>query len=157
MNSSRSIKGYTLIELLVAITISITVFSIGFVGYREFSRRQDLAGVKKNLLADLRLVQQLALTGQKPDGTTCAMLNGHTFTVTSTTSYQLVANCIDGNTVIKTVTFVSGVTMSATTASTRFKVLGHGTNLASDNTITLTNTYSGNTSTITIGTGGRIQ
>lgn len=157
MISSRKVKGYTLIELLVAITISIIVFSIGFVGYREFSRRQDLAGVKKNLMSDLRLIQQLSLTGQKPSGASCSMLNGHTFTLTSSTSYQLIANCIDGNTIIKTVTFTNGVTLTATTASTQFKILGQGTSLTATNTLTLTNSYSGNTSTVTIGTGGGIQ
>lgn len=157
MISSRKTKGYTLIELLVVITISIIVFSIGFVGYREFSRRQDLAGVKKNLMADLRLIQQLSLTGQKPSGVTCTTLNGHTFTITSTTSYQLVSNCTEGNTVIKTVSFTNGVTLAATTASTQFKILGQGTSLSASNTITLTNSYSGNTSTVVVGTGGGVQ
>ena len=57
-------KGYTLIELLVGISIIAIIFGVGFVSYREFSRRQSLTGVTKQLVGDLRLAQQLALTGQ---------------------------------------------------------------------------------------------
>lgn len=153
--------GYTFIELLVVITVSVIVFGIGFAGYREFSRRQDLTGVSKNLIGDLRLIQQLSLTGQKPEGATCTKLIGYTFTRVSATNYSMTANCdnsgIISNVEIKNVDFPTGVSFTATTANTQFKVLGQGTNLSASNTLTLTNSLSGSSNEITIGIGGDIR
>lgn len=159
MNSRvKNKSAYTLIEVLVATTISVIVFGVGFAGYREFSRRQELSGVKNSLISDLRLIQQLSLTGQKPSGSVCTKLNGHTFSITSSTSYELIANCTDGNVTIKDVDFSSyGVTVSAGASNTQFKSLGHGTDLAANNTITLTNSISGTTAQVTIGIGGDIK
>lgn len=154
-------KGYTLIELLVVITIGIIVFSIGIAGYREFSRRQALTGVTKTTIADLRLIQQQALTGQKPTGVLCTKLVGYIFTRTSATNYRLDARCDNSGSLvshqIKSVDLVGGTTFTATTASTLFKVLGQGTDLSANNVLTFTNTASGSTTQITIGTGGNIQ
>lgn len=159
-------KGYTLIELLVVITIGLIIFTIGFAGYREFSRRQDLSGVSKNLISDLRLIQQKALTGEKPTGVTCLKLIGYTFTRTDSSTYTINASCDDSVTVtpvvihsrlIKTVSLPTGITLTATTPTVLFKILGLGTDLSADNTLTLTNTYSSNTVQIVIGKGGGIQ
>lgn len=157
-------KGYTLIELLVVITIGVIVFGVGFAGYREFSRRQALTGVLKQTKADLRLAQQLALTGQKPDGVTCLKLIGYSFVRTSASAYELRASCdntiivsspIITNPVIKTINMPTNTTISA--GSVLFKVLGQGTNLSSPLIFTIANTVAGTTGTITIGTGGDVQ
>ena len=36
---------YTLIEILVALTIVGLIFGIGYVNFRDFARRQALAGI----------------------------------------------------------------------------------------------------------------
>lgn len=151
-------KGFTLIELLIGITLVSIVFSIGYASFREFSRRQLLSGVVKKVKSDLRTAQQLALSGQKPSTGTCTRLDGYTFTVTGSTTYQIAANCTGGgNTVIKTATLDTGVTLSSVVSATQFKVLGAGTDLSSDNTITFTLTAIGNTDTLIIGKGGDIK
>jgi type II secretory pathway pseudopilin PulG len=154
-------KGYTLIELLVVITIGIIVFSIGIAGYREFSRRQALTGVTKATISDLRLIQQQALTGQKPTGVVCTKLVGYIFTRTSSTNYRVYARCDNAGVLVnhqtKSVDLTGGTTFSAGTASILFKVLGQGTDLSGNNILTFTNTASGATSQIAIGTGGNIQ
>lgn len=159
--ANKNLKGYTFIELLVVITITVIVFTIGYSGYREFSRRQDLTGVSKNLIGDLRLIQQLSLTGQKPEGSTCTKLMGYTFTRNSATNYTMSANCDNGgiisNVEIKNVDLPNDVSFTVTTPSTQFKVLGQGTSLSANNVITLSNTLSGSSNQITIGVGGDIR
>jgi len=152
-------KGFTLIELLVGISIIAIVFSIGIANYREFSRRQALTGISKQLKADLRSIQQLALTGQKPEGVSCNTLNGYSFTRSGSSGYTLSAYCSDAQGVllpareIKTVNLGTDITISTTTPSFIFKVLGQGTDLLIQNTITLTHT-SGNQINLVVGIGG---
>ncbi len=153
----RGFKAYTLIELLVVITIGIIVFGVGIAGYREFSRRQSLTGVLKQVKADLRLAQQLALTGQKPEGVTCTKLDGYTYASLGT-GYTLTANCINPATInhlIKTVDLPTGTTLSA--GSVKYKILGQGTNLPSSLTFTVSNTSAEITGTVIVGVGGEIQ
>lgn len=153
----QTAKGFTLIELLVGITITSIVFSIGYSGFREFSRRQALTGVTKSVMSDLRNIQQLAQTGQKPATCSAQKLIGYTFARVDQDTYTLTANCTGNiNTVTKTVD-LNGVTFTATTASTLFKILGQGTNLSATNLLRFTHTSTGTTADINIGTGGEIQ
>lgn len=157
LQGNKSLKeGYTLIELLVGITIISIVFTIGYAGFREFSRRQALSGVVKSIKADLRLAQQLASSGQKPneDQGTCAQLNGYTL-LFLTDSYTLTANC-EVNRLIKTVTLPAGIT-ETNNLSVKYKILGQGTNLTADLNLILTHTATGNTFTMVIGKGGDIN
>ncbi len=151
-------RAFTLVELLVGATIIAIVFLIGVASYREFSRRQELQGYLKSLTSDLRRIQQLALSGEKPDPSLglCSRLDGYTFFRNSSSSYQLQANCQEGVRIIKTVNY-DNISISSTTSSTRFKVLGLGTDLSSSNQITLTSEATGNTATVTIGVGGEIK
>lgn len=154
-------KAYTLVELLVGLSIMAIIFSVGLAGYREFSRRQALTGVSKQLKADLRLIQQLAITGQKPGGLSCDILNGYTFTRVSSSNYKLLANCVsnvgvDSSPEYKNVDLGTDISLTSTNPSVKFKVLGQGTNLVAPNTLVLTHT-SGNTNTMTIGIGGDIR
>lgn len=148
-------RGYTLIELLVGISIIGIVFSIGLAGYREFSRRQELVGVLKKIVADLRSAQQLAIGGQKPAGQICNVLDGYSFSRTSQTEYNLIANCSNANHIIKVVGLPNNV--SLTEGSVMFKALGQGTNLEEDLIFTVTNIVSNSTGTVTIGIGGNIE
>lgn len=148
-------KGYTLIELLVGVSIVAIIFGVGFISYREFSRRQSLTGVTKQLIGNLRLAQQLALTGQKPAGQTCTTLVGYMISRTSTTSYNLIGSCSNANHVIKTVDMPLNTTISA--GSVTFKVLGQGTSLSSPLIFTITNIQANTSGTVTIGIGGDIK
>lgn len=148
-------SGYTLIELLVVIIISVIIFGVGLAGYREFSRRQSLTGILKQTKADLRLAQQLALTGEKPEGLVCTKLNSYTFTRTNSTNYQLIANCTNANYITKNIDMPIQTTISA--GSVIFKVLGQGTSLTSPLTFTIINTVSGTSGQVVIGIGGDVQ
>jgi type IV fimbrial biogenesis protein FimT len=86
--------GYTLVEVLVAIMIVTLMLTIGVASYREFSTRQALQSVGRQIIGDLRLTQEEALAGKKPVGA-CQVLDGYRFII-SGSSYSVVANC-DGS------------------------------------------------------------
>jgi prepilin-type N-terminal cleavage/methylation domain-containing protein len=152
-------NGFTLVELLVGVTIIVILFSIGLASYRNFARRQELQGYIKTLTSDLRSAQQLALSGQKPDPSIglCDRLNGYSFFRSGSDSYQIRANCSEGERIVKTVDLPTTIVISSTVSTTRFKVLGLGTDLVSDNIITLSSTATGNSADVTIGVGGEIK
>lgn len=148
---------YTLIEILVSLTIISLIFGVGFISFREFARRQALAAVARSLRGDLRLAQEQALVGKKPGG--CNVLGGYRFSAVSGTQYTIEAVCSNGNfSVGKTsVPFPSGVSMNPVPGNILFKVLGQGTDLGSDVEVNLVQEATGNTIKVTITTGGEIK
>lgn len=159
--SSKNNRGFTLIELLVGISIISIVFSIGVANYRDFSRRESLNGISKQLKGDLRTAQQLALSGKKPDTGTCNVLNGYTFALNGANGYRISANCSNGaggDILIehKLVDLGSDVSISSTNPTIDFKVLGQGTSLTTSNIYTLSH-ISGMQTTIEVGVGGDVK
>jgi len=156
--------GYTLIEILVGLTIFSLVFLLGFAGYRQFARRQDIAGVARAIKGDIRLAQELALSGKKPAACTWA-LDGYQFIVIPPNRYEIRAICALHTELEKTVTLSSGTTLSGlapnfTPANTiLFKTLGAGTNITAGSTtsITLSQSDTGNMQVITITAGGEVR
>ena len=161
-------KGYTLIEILVALTIIGILFGFGYVNFRDFSRRQALAGVVKQIQGDLRLAQQMAISGQKPPDPAgqkpsdpkCLApnsLNGYNFNVILPNEYQIVANCsggTPGNT--KDVFLPSGINF-VSSSSILFKVLGRGATISGASNITLHQDGTNASAVITVDSGGNIQ
>lgn len=152
-------RAYTLIEVLVVLSIIGVLFGIGYVSYRDFSRRQELAGVAKNIQGNLRKAQQSALSGVKPEGVYCnsQTLIGYDFYMVSSSEYQIRANCAGGNIVVLDVNLPVSETLSMTDNPILFKVLGNGTNIASSATITVVQTATGDSTQISVGSGGDIQ
>lgn len=155
-------KGYTLIELLVAVSIIGLVFSSGFVSFREFSRRQEIASLARSLEGELRSIQQKALSGEKPDDIFCNppnTLSGYTFDLTSGTSYSISAVCTGGLVEIKTKDMPEGLTIETTLDPITFKVLGSGTDIpAGDQSrITITQTATGSFQEVIVTSGGEIK
>ncbi len=163
MINSKNLRAYTLIEILVGLTIIGLLFSFGYVGFRDFARRQALAGTIKKLQGDLRLSQAMALSGQKPDSLLCTgsnVLTSIDFKINSQTQYSVEANCTGGIVGIKTVNIASGITVSTPTPNPiSFNVLGRGTNIPSGGSaaITLTQAGTNKQSNITITWGGEIK
>jgi prepilin-type N-terminal cleavage/methylation domain-containing protein len=150
-------RAYTLIEILVSLTIIGLIFGVGYISFREFSRRQALAGAARSLRGDLRLAQGQALAGKKPIG--CTVLNGYRFSTVSESVYSIMAGCSNGDFSIgkDSVSFPGGVTMSPVPGNILFKVLGQGTDLGSDVEINLVQEATGNIEKVTITTGGEIK
>ncbi|MCK4588532.1 type II secretion system protein [Candidatus Woesebacteria bacterium] len=150
-------RAYTLIEILVSLTIIGLVFGVGYISFREFARRQALAGTARSLRGNLRLAQGQALAGKKPVG--CTVLNGYRFSAVSESVYRIMASCVNGDSSIgkDSVSFPDGVTMNPIPGNILFKVLGQGTDLGSDVEINLVQEATDNTIKVTVTIGGEIK
>jgi len=155
--SENTEHAYTLIEILVSLTIIGLIFGVGYISFREFARRQALAGAARSLRGNLRLAQEQALAGKKPIG--CTVLDGYRFSTVSESVYSIMAGCSNGNFSIgkNSVSFPIGVTMNPVPGDILFKVLGQGTDLGSDVEVNLVQEVTGNTIKVTITTGGEIK
>ncbi len=163
-NQGKLVKAhaaYTLIEILVALTIVGLIFGIGYVSFRDFARRQALASAARSIVGDLRLAQEQALSGKKPSDIFCNdpnRLNGYNFRVSSNRSYALEANCTGGVVETKSVTIASDVFLSTPSPNPiTFKILGQGTNVPATATLTLTQAGTAAAKTITVTSGGEIK
>jgi len=161
-------KGYTLIEILIGLTIIGLIFGFGYVSFRDFSRRQTLIGTAKAVQGDLRLAQALAAAGQKPTDADDPLslckgvntLDGYGFKVYSAIEYKIEAYCTGGTIVNKDVNLSPEITISTPSVNPiKFKILGMGTNIAAGETTTITLTQAGTNSqlVVTIGAGGEIK
>ncbi len=159
-------SGYTLIEILVALTIVGILFGVGYANFRDFTRRQTLLGTSKKIQADLRVAQALALSGQVPNDPNCTgtnRLNGYFFNVISATNYEIRASCSGGvvGVATKDVVLSPGITIANPLPVPNpilFKVLGNGTNISGGNAqITISQAGNPDTTAVTISSGGQIQ
>ena len=155
-------NGYTLIELLIGLSVIGLIFSFGFVSFREFSRRQSLISAGRTLTGQLRLTQELALSGNKPDDPLCnspKILHGYQIKIVTNSNYVIEASCGSGNVQVKNINLSVNISISTPTPNPiLFKVLGQGTNIdAPDATITLTQVQSGATRDIVITKSGEIK
>lgn len=163
-NVKWKIQAFTLIELLIILTITAFLFTIGFAQYRSFARRQVLTNAHEKLKSDLNLARQLALSGEKINCTSGTTLEGYKITVTNTTRYTINAQCRDLNNSITSPraneveeNLPSGITLTYTTGNILFKVIGQGTDLSSSAILTLSQSGNQLTKTVTITKEGLIQ
>lgn len=59
-------KGFTFIELIVAVTIAVLMIGFGSVALNDFNERQKINGAVKEIVANLRLARDYAVTNQLP-------------------------------------------------------------------------------------------
>lgn len=149
--------GLTLIELMVAISLTGILAAVGIAGYREFNRRQMVTQAARKIVQDLRLAQSLAMNNQKPSN--CPSLEYYTvkFDLGSTLkSYEIFACCTNGckELFTPTVTLPAGLGLSGLTEA-RFKVLSKGVALTGGSSLTITGWS--RLKTITLGEGGEIS
>lgn len=158
--NKQKVNGYTLIELLIVLLITILLAGIGVIRYRDFQRRQAVKAATRTIITDLRTAQERALAGTKPAG--CTTLESYIVRRLSNTSYEIRARCQPGPTdiVTKTSDQVSfsvkhpGITMNAW-GDVIFKTRGYGV----ENAITITATQTGTTfsDSVDITRGGEIK
>lgn len=127
-------SGFSLIELLVTITIITLVFSIGLTQYNRFNRRQILIKAKDQLISDLRLTQSKALSGEKPSDCGVDPLSGHKLEFISNSDYQITAVC-DSDVVVRSgLSLAEGVEQSGDD-EVFFKVLSQGVEVTAQITL----------------------
>lgn len=158
-------KGYSLIEVLVVMTIIGVLFSLGYASYRNFSRRQTLMGLAKQVEGDLRLAQQMALSGEKPSACDGKTLESVRFGVTTSSPYNYKIRTVCGVgpdfPIIKSYDFSTGISFDFTNFGTNpitFKTVANGTNIPTGFTDSLViKDAFGNYATIIIDSGGSIS
>ena len=131
-------KGFTLIELMVAVSVGLVVTGMIIVNYNSYNTTQQLKQAALTLKNNIRFIETKAASGVKPSGS-CTSLTGWNMTF-SANGYTYGANCngvAAGTTT--TVTFPSGVTLTSLPSQNPivFYVLSRGTNLNASATITL--------------------
>jgi prepilin-type N-terminal cleavage/methylation domain-containing protein len=94
--------GFTLIEMLFAISIIAIMTAVGIPFYQNIIKNLNLNSVSRSLASDLRYAQQLAVTTQVNHGVIFSILNN---------SYQLKNQ--GTQTVIKTVTIDDGIRLDS--------------------------------------------
>lgn len=60
-------KGFTMVEMVMVVVIMAILFTMGAANYRDYQQRQYLESAVLQVEADLRLAQQMALSGVKPE------------------------------------------------------------------------------------------
>lgn len=153
--------GYTIIEVLVALAIIGLIFGASYVSFRDFSRRQSLSSVVRNVRGDLRLAQGYATIGKKPEDAKCTgvnVLDSYGFFVNASDEYIIRAYCSGGAVDITTVRLPPDIEASTPSPNpVSFKALAEGTNISTSATITLSQISTGNSVAVTVTEGGEIK
>jgi prepilin-type N-terminal cleavage/methylation domain-containing protein len=63
-------SGFTLIELMVAVTVLLLMIGVGAVALNNFNSRQKVSAAKDEMISNIKLTRNYATTMQTPDGTT---------------------------------------------------------------------------------------
>jgi prepilin-type N-terminal cleavage/methylation domain-containing protein len=154
---NKKAKAFTLIELMVAIGLMLIIFTVALPNYRSYQRSKVLDKAYQDMVADIRLAQEYAISGNKPTACGSDILQGYEVYYASGFRYQIRAVCGGNYVYVKTVD-LNDVTQSSFNPI-GFKVLGEGTNISAGatRTITLTQSNTGNTKTIYVESGGEIH
>lgn len=134
-------RAFTLIELLATITVLLIIFAVGFAGFRDFSRREQITSATRKVVGGLRLAQQQAFAGNKPADPACdppEILHGYNFRTISAQEYSIEASCSGGDIEIKRDNISSNISLTLATNPILFKTLGTGTNIPSGTTVQIT-------------------
>jgi len=59
-------NGFTLVELIITITVSMVLVSAGAITIRNFSSNQKVEAVKNELISQIKLARNMAITNQCP-------------------------------------------------------------------------------------------
>lgn len=158
----REQTGFSLIELLVVLSILAILTTIGLVSFLNYNRAQALTTASRDLRNNLRFAQSKAIVGEKPAG--CTTLSGYSLGFIANNEYAIYAICnssLDFKTVAK-FKMPRGIRQTAGSLVT-FKIISGATSIMmggvlfeSDITITLTSDYGG-TENITVTQNGVIQ
>jgi prepilin-type N-terminal cleavage/methylation domain-containing protein len=162
-NKVKSRNGYTLIEILISLTILSILFLGGYTAYREYIRRQIVQNTSQEIKSNLALVRQKALSGDSAEACTQVGSNnnllGYQITFLAT-SYSVKPVCTSiaasqSYTVTYTLPQSVSLTTSGISGSLQYNTVS-GTNLSANATITLRH-LSGGTKVLTISPNGVVQ
>ncbi len=144
--------GFTLIEIIVSITLLLVLSGLFMAGYNGFNSSQTVKQAASTLVRNLQAVRTKAASGNKSAG--CDTLIGYIVKFPDSGSYTARALCQSGE-VGDTESYLlpAGVLFSPTPGSVTFYALNRGA--SADRTITLTGF--GTTSVVSVFTSGIVS
>lgn len=93
---NKSFSGFTIVELLVTMSIMAIAFGLVTVNYRDFQRAKQLENARREVITAMRRAQQLASSGVQPSG--CNELIEVQFILSATDDgYRYRARCGDAD------------------------------------------------------------
>ncbi len=148
-------RAFTLIEVLVAVTIMMILMGVGTVAYRNVARKQSLDQFAAQVSQALTQAQANALSGKKQYCGTRTLVGWRV--IFASTSYQLEETCQTISYAVKTVRYPNKITGTLPSPNPiLFRVLSRGTNVPASTTVTLTNGQ-GLTKSVTVSNTGEIK
>lgn len=133
-------RGFTLVELLIVVTILVLILGSGLASFTAFNRRERLKQTALTFKSNLRLAQTKAISAEKPL-TGCTEFFGMRIAFTAS-GYSMQHECTPEGLVstVSTVVLPSGVSFLAVPSDFSFRALSGTANISADRTITFTNT-----------------
>lgn len=117
-------SGFTLIEMMIVISIFVIMSTGAVINYRAFNQRQQALQSAKNLQEAFRLAQKKARVGDKPTG--CQTLNGYLVTgTTSSTTITITADCTNQDYQVSTAQLIGNARLQSNVSVT-FRVISGG-------------------------------
>lgn len=145
-------QGFTLIELIIAISIMLVVLGGGLAGYLSLNDRQTLIGAGKELQQYMRTAQKKARVGDKPTG--CTKLEAYALVANASAPVTVELQAVCENNTYSVDSFPLANTVSLSGALNMQFIVLHG-GVTNAQTVVLqkgTKTYS-----FTVNTGGEIS
>lgn len=149
-DSKRFYFGFTIIELLIVISIVGILAALGLASYVDFNRSQIVSQAAAKIVQDLRLAQSLAANNVKPED--CSTLESYSF-ILSGNSYEITSDC--STSVMVNSGFVPNNLQLVGFSTVKFKVLSHGVETTGGSSLAVSGF--GKTKTIIVGEGGEIN
>ncbi|KXK10940.1 MAG: hypothetical protein UZ22_OP11002000572 [Microgenomates bacterium OLB23] len=139
-------SGFALIELVIVMSIIVTIMVGGLSSYRSFDQIKRLEADSEAFIEGIELAKKMASSGEKP----CVDYEGQYSVTWSTSHFQITPV---GCTSLQSYT-LKGNTFDGGTASVTFNPLGRGTSLNADLCLLMRNTYHNQCQQITIEVSG---
>lgn len=94
----KPLSGFTLIELMIVVTIGTILFGGGVAAYRGIGNKQSIKQTGISFQSNLRLIQGKANAGEKPSACGEADFIGYEVSYANETSYQVQPLCSNTDT-----------------------------------------------------------
>jgi prepilin-type N-terminal cleavage/methylation domain-containing protein len=147
-------KGFTLVELLIVVTILVTLLGVGLASFNSFNRRERLKQAALTLKSNLRFAQTKSISVEKPTSG-CTEFVGMTVRFTQN-SYAVTHECSPEGDVgdADTVTLVG---MSFSPVPSDFTFVSRSNSLSPSETQTITLINGTETYVLTVAANGSVS